>query len=161
MLSQSDLEGLIAPIILKEFAGRTLTNMSFMGLKEQFPELTGLTYHNGNQVLHVGDRQIEISPMASNEEIRAALQNPWIPTRNTKVSMSITGLQQGAFAAKLADLKKKMSDKQNAGIAQIDSAITAAAQKVDDAVAGVNAKIDAEVSNSLQEFAQFTNGGPS
>jgi len=58
--------------------------------------ITGLTITyapNGNQILHVGDKQIEVGPMASNDEIKAAIQNPTVPTANTKVKMAKSPLQ--------------------------------------------------------------------
>lgn len=116
---------------------------------------------SGNQVFHIGDKSVEVSPMASNAEIKAAFLSPWIPTANTKVEiMSITGLQSGAFEAKLAEIKQRIADKQAQGLAKIDGKIAAGAAKLDEAVDGVNAKIDAEVDAQLAEFAKFTNGGP-
>ena len=32
---------------------------------------------NGNQIITIGDKSLEFSPMASNDEIRIALQNPF------------------------------------------------------------------------------------
>lgn len=81
-------------------------------------------------------------------------------TTTRQQSMSITGMQSGAFQAKLAEMKQKMIAAQNAGLAKIDAAQTAAAAKVDAAVTGVASKIDSEVSDALHEFAQFTNGAP-
>lgn len=60
------------------------------------PGIDGLTISyakNGNQILHVEDKQIEIAPAASNQEIRTALQNPFVPTRNTKLTMGKSPLQ--------------------------------------------------------------------
>ena len=63
--------------------------MSFLDLKQAFPKLTGVSYsQSGNQVLHFGEKLIEVKPMASNDEIRAALQNPFVPTKNTTVTMA-------------------------------------------------------------------------
>lgn len=96
-LTQSDFEGLIGPIILTEFEGRTLNPMSVQELKEALgPEATNLTITyapNGNQILHVGDKIIEVGPSASNAEIKAAIQNPTIPTANTKIQMAKSPLQ--------------------------------------------------------------------
>jgi len=91
LLTTSDIEGLIGPIILKQYAGRTLNSMSALELREALKDVPGsesltISYApSGNQIIHVGEKQVEVSPMASNEEIRAALQNPFVPTRNTKV----------------------------------------------------------------------------
>lgn len=43
---------------------------------------------NGNQILTVGDKSVEVGPMASVDEIRLALQNPFIRTENTKMSVN-------------------------------------------------------------------------
>jgi hypothetical protein len=43
---------------------------------------------NGNQILIIGDKEIEVGPMASNDEIRLALENPFIKTENTKMSIA-------------------------------------------------------------------------
>jgi hypothetical protein len=92
LLSIQDLEGLIGPILLRDYPGRTLNPMSVQELKDALgPEATNLTITyaaNGNQILHVGDKQIEVGPMASNDEIKAAIQNPLIPTAHTKVKMA-------------------------------------------------------------------------
>jgi hypothetical protein len=84
------------------------------------------------------------------------------PAPKTEVlrSMSITGLQGGAFQAALTQLKQRMADKQNSAVASIAAGMAAGESKIDAAVSGVTAKIDAEVSEALQEFSTFTNGGP-
>lgn len=74
--------------------------------------------------------------------------------------MSITGLQSGAFQAKLAEMKRKLMEKQNEGLAKIEGAEQQAAAKIDQATTGAASKIDQEVTQALQEFAEFTNGGP-
>lgn len=75
-----------------------------------------------------------------------------------KPSMSITGLQSGAFQAKLAEMRKKMSDIQTAGLAEIDAAVTQGAAELDAAAKSAAAKAKSEVADALQEFAKFTNG---
>ena len=86
-------------------------------------------------------------------------------TSNNKIqinrtNMGITGLQSGAFQGALTQLKQRMVDKQNSAVASITAGITAGEAKIDAAVKGVTDKIDAEVSDALQEFATFTNGAP-
>lgn len=161
------------------------TRMSAYELSEAMrgvPGAEGLTVRyqpNGDQHVTMAGRTIEVGPMASNEEIIAALMSP-LPTPSAATSallassldivestpvpgakpMSITGLQSGAFAGKLADMRQKIADAQNQGLAKIDGAQVAAAAKVDAAIAGVTAKVDKEVEDALQEFATFTNGGP-
>src|ERR1700733_14712049 len=75
------------------------------------------------------------------------------PTIGVSRSMSITGLQSGAFQAALTQLKQRMADKQNSAVASIAAGMAAGEAKIDAAVSGVTAKIDAEVSDALQEFA--------
>lgn len=113
---------------------------------------------NGNQVVSIGDRRVEVGPMATNEDIERALANPWAEPK--RQNMSITGLKSGAFEAKLAEMKQKLIDKQMQGLAKIDGAERAAAVKIDAATSGAAAKIDKEVEDALAEFAAFTNGGP-
>jgi hypothetical protein len=137
--------------------------MGAYDLKQAFHQLPGverLTIEhrgNGNQVISIGDRTIEVGPMATNEDIERALANPWAAKRQT---MSITGLKSGAFEAKLAEMKRKLSETQNQGLAKIDGAEQAASAKIDAATSGAAAKIDKEVEDALAEFAAFTNGGP-
>lgn len=75
-------------------------------------------------------------------------------------SMSITGLQSGAFEAKLAEMRKKIADGQNQALAKIDGAVTEGNAKIDAAAEGVKAKVTKEIEDALQEFALTTNGGP-
>lgn len=82
------------------------------------------------------------------------------PNIGVSRSMSITGLQSGAFQTALTQLKQRMVDKQNSAVASIAAGMAAGEAKIDAAVNGVTAKIDAEVSDALQEFATFTNGPP-
>ncbi|MET3964922.1 hypothetical protein [Bradyrhizobium sp. S3.9.1] len=56
--------------------------MSALELKEALKDIAGkeqltVSYAaNGNQIITVGDKSVEVGPMASNDEIRLALQNP-------------------------------------------------------------------------------------
>lgn len=98
--------------------------------------------------------------MASFAEIEVAISNPFVPTLNTKVSMSVTGLQSGTFQAKLAEMRKRIADSQNAGIAKIDAVVSDGEKKLQEAADGVAKQAQSEVDTALQEFAQTTNGGP-
>src|SRR5262245_44905137 len=61
---------------------------------------------NGNQIFHLGDKSVEVSPIASNEEIRQALVNPTVPTANTKVTVKpMSGSALQGFGQKLSKLK--------------------------------------------------------
>jgi hypothetical protein len=139
--------------------------MSVLELKAALTDVSGvedltISYaSNGNQVIHIGDKAVEVGPMASNDEIRLALQNPFVRTENTKI-MSITGLQSGAFQAKLAEMRQKIADSQAKGLAKIDAAVTAGAAELDAAADGAAAKANKEIADALQEFGLTTNGGP-
>jgi hypothetical protein len=88
-----------------------------------------------------------------------ALATPALVTAE-KSTMSVTGIQSGAFEAKLADMRKKLSDRLTQGLSKIDGAAEAGAAKMDAAVDGIVAKVDKEIEDKLQEFATLTNGGP-
>lgn len=68
--------------------------MSTLELKAAFKGIEGSEHltvsyaPNGNQLIHIGDKTLEVGPMASNDEIAAALQNPFIRTENTKMSIA-------------------------------------------------------------------------
>jgi TPP-dependent pyruvate/acetoin dehydrogenase alpha subunit len=74
--------------------------------------------------------------------------------------MSITGLKSGAFQSTLEAMRQRLIDKQNAGAAKIAAKGEEAAVQIDAAVSNAEAKIDREVSDVLQDFSEFTNGGP-
>jgi hypothetical protein len=82
--------------------------MSAYELQAALKDITGseqltISYaQNGNQLIHIGDRTVEVGPMASNDEIRLALQNPFIRTENTKVTMAspLQGIGQRLGLAK-------------------------------------------------------------
>lgn len=137
--------------------------MSAFELREALKDVAGaqdLTISratNGNQVIHLGDKALEVSPTASNDEIIAALQNPFIRTENTK--MSITGFQPGAIKAAIDAAKQNSQDKLSAAMAKLAAAQTKA-QSVPDAINEVAAKMEKEADDALQELATFTNGGP-
>lgn len=97
------------------------------------------------------------------EVIPPVQQPPTLPPNELApkaTPMSITGIQSGAFQAKLAEMRKKIADKQTEALTKIDGAVTSGAAKMHAAVDDVIAKADKEVDAALHEFAQFTNGGP-
>lgn len=167
-LSQNDLDWFAARLSIAVYETNKLGPMSIQDiiefLKPEVPGADGLsmTYAaNQNQVFHIGDKSVEVSPMASNEEIKAAFLSPWIPTANTKVEiMSITGIQSGAFQSKLAEMRQKMGDKQASALAKIDNTVTAGMAQLDAAADNAATKAQKEIDDALQEFATFTNGGP-
>ena len=135
-------------------------HMTISDLREAFRDIPGgsnltLGYKNGNQIITVGDRTVEVGPMASNEDIRAALQNPFIGN-----SMSISGLAPGILQAKLAELRQRGQERLAQGVAKIDAAHSTGLSKIDAAADEAAKKIDAEIDSALHEFAQSTNGGP-
>jgi hypothetical protein len=92
-LNQNDLDWLAARLLIAVYDVRRLSpEMSVLELKAAFKGIEGsetLTMRyapNGNQILIIGDKEIEVGPMASNDEIRLALENPFIKTENTKMS---------------------------------------------------------------------------
>jgi hypothetical protein len=113
------------------------------------------------QVINLDGHEITIGSMATDEQIAAEIER--IRGRqkpNEKPKMSITGIEPGIFEAKIAEMKKKLADRLNGGLAKIDSAAEAGAVKMEAAVDGVVAKVDKDIEDKLAEFAQFTNGGP-
>lgn len=124
-----------------------------------------MNYRGNNQVFHLGDKTVELSGSPSDDQIVTALSGlPTVdfapqPQASTK-PMSITGLQSGAFKSMLEDLKKEIAAAQNQGVADVVAAKDAAKTEITNTIAGVKDKIKSEVSDALQEFAQFTNGGP-
>jgi hypothetical protein len=145
------------------YAKRITPEMSAFELKQALrgvpgsEDLTISLNQNGNQTIHMGDKTLEVGPMASNDEIIAALQNPFIRTENTK--MSITGFQPGAIKAAIDAAKQNSQDKLTAAMAKLAAAQTRA-QSVPDAINEVAAKMEKEADDALQELATFTNGGP-
>lgn len=109
--------------------------------------------------IEIGGRTADVPVEATDNEIRAAFRLPPIDYAETP-SMSVTGLQSGAFQAKLAEMRAKMANKQTEALGKIDAAVTAGGAQMDDAVNGVTAKVDKEIADALQEFSFTTNGGP-
>ena len=75
---------------------------------------------SGHQKLRIGNKILEVGPMASNEEIRAALLNPFVRTENTK--MSISGYEPGQIRAKLDALKQQGKQRRDAALAKLEQA---------------------------------------
>lgn len=156
MLSQGDLEGLFGRIILNQFRGRTL---SVHDWQEMFPDMTGMTYHGANQVLHFGDMSIEVSPMASHEEIRLARQNPTVPTANTRVKM------QKPWQGLAKNIGQLVHDAE-IHASKINERVNAVRPRMETAVGKVNAVLDGhesdvkDVEDFANEMEMVTNGGP-
>ena len=112
---------------------------------------------NGNQLFQIGDKVLEVGPMASLDEIATALQNPFIRTENTK--MSISGYEPGAIRAKLDALKKDGKARRDAAIAKLDDA-GKKHEEVSAEIERVAGQIEKEADAAIAEFSEFTNGGP-
>lgn len=108
---------------------------------------------NGNQLFHIGDKTLEVGPMASNEEIRLAALNPFIKTENTK--MSITGIKPGDVKGILQGVR----DRQAGSLAKV-SELAAKSEMVAQAMDGVTGAVIKELDDTLAELGQFSNLGP-
>lgn len=113
----------------------------------------------GGADVTMGGQTSNIKPNATEDDIRRTLNLNKIDNA-TRDHMSLTGLKSGAFEAKLAEMRQRIADAQNRGLAKVDAAQVQAEAKVSSAIDGVVSKIDKEVEDSLQEFATFTNGSP-
>jgi len=125
---------------------------------QDIPGGDGLTVSyapSGNQVITIGDKSVEVGPMASNDEIRLALQNPFIRTENTKVS--VTGAkflaeqirnQLAAAKAQLNQAGQEMTDV----MAELQDTANAATQQVKD--------IKAETADLKAALGLNSNGAP-
>lgn len=105
---------------------------------------------------------VELDLSASDIEIARALNIQKINniTKPSETKMSITGLQSGAFKSLLAEMKEEIATAQTQGIADVKAAKDSATAEIKTTISGVRDKIKSEVSDALQEFAEFTNGGP-
>lgn len=99
-----------------------------------------------SRFLHYADRTVEV-PLNQFE------------TEKPK-PMSITGLKSGAFKAMLEEMKAEIGGLQSQGMAEVKTATAEAAQEIKATVDNVKAKIKSEVADALQDFSEFTNGGP-
>lgn len=119
--------------------------------------ITIRTAENGNQIVTMAGKTFEFWPMATNDEISAALANPFIRTGDT--NMSITGFQPGAVRAAIEAAQQGARDRQAQAMAKLAAAGVKAAG-VADAIDQVSAQMEQEADDALAELAQFTNGGP-
>jgi hypothetical protein len=137
---------------------RETPEMALWEYQQAFPGLKTISNApNGSQIFHFEDRDLEVGPMASNAEIAAALQNPWVRTENTK--MSISGYEPGSIRARMDALKKSGKDRRDAALAKLDEA-GKAHEAVSAEIERVAGQIEKEADAALQEFSEFTNGGP-
>lgn len=104
---------------------RETPEMAIWELRRAFPGLKTVSpAPNGNQVFHFEDRDLEVGPMASNAEIRAALHNPFVRTENTRLTVSLKDrLQEKARLASsiVSSEVKALEDGMDAIIAEKDA----------------------------------------
>jgi hypothetical protein len=95
--------------IATEEVRRLDPEMAMWELKQAFPGLQTVSMApNGNQIFNFADRSIEVGPMASNDEIAVALQNPFIKTENTRLEIMPTIAEQvAAIKAKTAKVRER------------------------------------------------------
>jgi hypothetical protein len=133
-------------------------------LRRTVPETVQISIKNrgDTSVYVIGDKEIVAPSVKPVEEIAADYMRDMNPFEEKQrvSSMSITGLKSGAFHGTIEALRQRLIDKQNQGAAKIAAAGELGAAKIDEAVNSAEAKIDKEVSEVLQDFSEFTNGGP-
>ena len=137
---------------------------AFKGIIPGSENLTVSYAANGNQIIHVGDKSIEVGAMASNDDIIAAIRNAdrlpnvaFTAERQKAPSMSVTGASYvtGSIADKLKSVRAKIeagSAKMDQAIAKMDQAATAHSQLAD--------TVSGEADALLAELGQFTNSPP-
>jgi hypothetical protein len=126
------------------------------------PGISGLTVGyaaNGNQLITIAGKTVEVGPMASNDEIALALKSSFVRNEPSKeiTAMSITGATHLAdqIKAKIQAAKDRMaqtSANTDTALAKLNSAA--------DAAEAVNKSIAAEADDLLAQIGQFTNGAP-
>jgi hypothetical protein len=138
---------------------------AFMGaadLRERLRDLPGganLTLQPG--VVIINNQTIPLGTASTDDEIAELIQRSISKIHEiTGNIMSITGLQSGAFQAKLAEMRQKIANSQAQGLAKIDAAVTAGAAELDAAAENAAKKAQNEIADALQEFSLTTNGGP-
>lgn len=110
------------------------------------------------QIINLEGHEITIGALSTDEQIATEINS--IRKITEKPKMSITGLKSGAFKAMLEEMKTEIGALQSQGVADVKAATVEAATEIKTTVDGVKSKIKAEVADALQEFSEFTNGGP-
>lgn len=157
-LSANDLAWFAARLSLAVYdTNRETPAMLIHEMREALKGLPGLedlqiTYQpDGNQLLNLDGKTLEVGPMASNEEIRLALLNPFIRTENT--SMSITGANSLKAKFEAAKTRKAAIE------ARVDTALTAYNGAADIAESAIKSLED-DAAALQAEVKDFTNGSP-
>lgn len=127
-------------------------------LRQKFnlPDLT-LRFMGHFQIINFEGHEITIGALATDEQIAAEINQV---RKTERATMSITGLKSGAFKAMLEDMKTEIGALQSQGVADVKAATVEASTEIKATVENVKAKLKAEVAEVLQEFSEFTNGGP-
>lgn len=73
--------------------------------------------------------------------------------------MSISGYEPGAIRARLDALKKQGKDRRDQALAKLEDA-GRKHEAVSEEIERVAGQIEKEADAALQEFSEFTNGGP-
>jgi hypothetical protein len=158
-VTQQDLDWMAARLLPAVYdINRITPEMSVAELKDALRDVPGIetltisSAPDGNQLLQVGDKTVQVGPMASNDEIKSALLNPFIPTRNTTVSVTGAANAGISLKQKLADRKQKIADahaKLEANFGKIDQAT--------DAMSTLGDKVGAEADDLMATVGQFMN----
>jgi len=163
-MNDTDLAWFAARLAIAVHETRRLTpEMSVLELREALKGIEGAEYltmsygPSGQQLIHIADKTLEVGPMASNHEIRLALENPFIKTENTK--MSISGYEPGAIRDKLNRLKQAGKERRDQALAKLEDA-GKKHEEVSAEIERVAGQIEKEAHAALAEFAEFTNGAP-
>lgn len=126
--------------------------MGAYDLKQAFSHLPGIDRltiahrGNGNQVISIGDRQVEVGPMATNEDIERALTNPWAEPK--RQNMTTIGELLKSARADIASARQGAAH----AVAESADATKVVLQEVD--------KLRKEAADLRAEVAELTNGGP-
>jgi hypothetical protein len=163
-LSAHDFNWFAARLSIAVEDTRRLGAMSIQDIREFLkPEIEGadglsMTYApGGNQVFHIGDKSVEVGPMASNDEIKAAFLNPFIRTENTRVTVS--GYEPGQIKARLDAMKQAGKVRRDAALSKLDAA-GKKHEEVSHYIERIASQVEKEADDAMQEFASFTNGAP-
>ena len=158
-LSTNDLDWFAARLSLAVYdTNRESPEMSIYELRQALRDIPGIETLTVEHrlfctLLHIDGRTLQVSPGASNEEIRLALQNPFVRTENTK--MSITNIKPG----EVKGLLQKVRDRQAASLAKVAS-LAAKSEEVAAKMDAVTSTADKELDTALAELGQFSNLGP-
>lgn len=179
-VTDNDLRWFAARLLIAMHDVKRNGGMSVHELKAALADVPGVesltlaNAPNGNQLVTIAGRTVEVSPTASNAEIALAFREPAMSTPNVTVTplpqvtyrtapMS-TPAAPGSFAASI----KAMMDEARAGVVQARTdglaVVGAAVSKLGDAKAAVThvtstmaATIESEAADVMAELGQISN----